>query len=172
MKNQPQLADLWFRDYTFYAGPLADRRVRDVPDDKLKWAIDYNQRYIAEHSDPQATIRWHGRRIMVARVPGHVLERRIGLAQEALRACQAELVYRATSNSHQQDTVAAAEELVSKVKATPPPPPEESWRVSEGDMQYIYHALKHARETVSFLEAMLENLERQRKREHDAQLER
>lgn len=89
-EQQPQS----FRDYTFRAGRLEGKRLRNISDGQLDWALEWNMEYIRTLQDPRSTVRHQGRRTTVGALPPGEAQRKIALAEEALAACRKERAYR------------------------------------------------------------------------------
>lgn len=75
------------REYRFHAGPIKGKTPAQLSDRMLRWAIDWNAKFIDAHDDPLATVRYQGRYITVARIPEAERNRRVLQAQQALQAC-------------------------------------------------------------------------------------
>lgn len=108
-----------FRDYTFYAGPLRNQKVRNVSDKMLAWAVRFNREYVRTHMDPTAGVRYRGRYVTVGTLPQDVVERRLASARTALDACLAEQRYR------QEEASLAATEAPPAPPARPAIPVQE-----------------------------------------------
>jgi hypothetical protein len=119
---------LAFRDYTFHAGRLARKRVADISDRQLEWALQYNTEYLATYTDPRSVVKYQGSVCTVAHLPPGVAERRARYAAEALRACNAERDYRreqdqtdlAADGEHTQATPAAFDPDEPSPRQLPP----------------------------------------------------
>lgn len=76
--------------YVFFAGPLRNKKVTEVTNGELSWAIRFNREYIETFSNPEATCKWKGSYVTVGTLPVGEADRRVYLAREALEACEKE----------------------------------------------------------------------------------
>lgn len=83
-----------FREYRYNAGRLQGKRVRDVSNADLLWALVWNERYMDELNNPQGKVRYQGRRTTVGTISPDEVARLYSLALAARNASLNEALVR------------------------------------------------------------------------------